>query len=103
VARAALRVIEEERLPDRSAELGAWLLYELRRLRHPHIKEIRGRGLLVGIELLVPARPYCERLMQLGLLCKETHDYVIRLAPPLIIAEKDLAWAAAQLRKAFER
>ena len=94
---------EEERLPDRSAELGAWLLYELRRLRHPHIKEIRGRGLLVGIELLVPARPYCERLMQLGLLCKETHDYVIRLAPPLIIAEKDLAWAAAQLRKAFER
>ncbi len=103
VARAALRVIEEERLPDRSAELGAWLLYELRRLRHPHIKEIRGRGLLVGIELLVPARPYCEKLMDLGLLCKETHDYVIRLAPPLIIAEKDLAWAATQLRKAFER
>jgi len=101
-ARAALRVIEEERLADRSAELGAWLLYELRRLRHPHIKAIRGRGLLIGIELLVPARSYCERLKDLGLLCKETHDFVIRLAPPLIISEEDLAWAVGQLRKAFE-
>jgi ornithine--oxo-acid transaminase len=102
VARAALRVIEEERLPDRSAELGAWLLYELRKLRHPHIKAIRGRGLLIGIELLVPARSYCERLKELGLLCKETHDFVIRLAPPLIISEEDLAWAVGQVRQAFE-
>jgi ornithine--oxo-acid transaminase len=101
-ARAALRVIEEERLPDRSAELGAWLLYELRKLRHPHIKAIRGRGLLIGIELLVPARSYCERLKELGLLCKETHDFVIRLAPPLIISEEDLAWAVGQVHKAFE-
>jgi len=101
-ARAALKVIEEERLADRSAELGAWLLYELRKLRHPHIKAIRGRGLLIGIELLVPARSYCERLKDLGMLCKETHDFVIRLAPPLIISEEDLAWAAAQVRKAFE-
>jgi ornithine--oxo-acid transaminase len=102
VARAALRVIEEERLADRSAELGAWLLYELRKLRHPHIKAIRGRGLLIGIELLVPARSYCERLKDLGLLCKETHDFVIRLAPPLIVSEEDLAWAVGQVRKAFE-
>ncbi|MGB7720049.1 MAG: ornithine--oxo-acid transaminase [Bryobacteraceae bacterium] len=101
-ARAALRVIEEERLPDRSAELGAWLLYELRKLRHPHIKAIRGRGLLIGIELLVPARSYCERLKELGLLCKETHDFVIRLAPPLIVSEEDLAWAVGQVHKAFE-
>jgi len=102
VARAALRVIEEERLADRSAELGAWLLYELRKIRHPHIKEIRGRGLLIGIELMVPARTYCERLKDLGLLCKETHDYVIRLAPPLIVSQEELAWAAGQVRKAFE-
>jgi ornithine--oxo-acid transaminase len=102
VARAALRVIEEERLADRSAELGAWLLHELRRLRHPHIKAIRGRGLLIGIELLAPARSYCERLKELGLLCKETHDFVIRLAPPLIVSEEDLAWAVGQVRKAFE-
>jgi ornithine--oxo-acid transaminase len=102
VARAALGVIEDERLPDRSAELGAWLLYELRKLRHPHIKAVRGRGLLIGIELLVPARSYCERLKELGLLCKETHDFVIRLAPPLVISEEDLAWAVGQVRKAFE-
>jgi ornithine--oxo-acid transaminase len=104
VARAALNVIQEERLADRSAELGAWLLYELRgKLRHPHIKAIRGRGLLIGIELLAPARSYCERLKDLGLLCKETHDFVIRLAPPLIISEEDLAWAVGQIRKTFEQ
>jgi len=101
VAREALRVIEDERLADRSAELGAWLLYELKKIRHPHIKDIRGRGLLIGIELMAPARIYCERLKDLGLLCKETHDYVIRLAPPLIISQEDLAWAAGQVRKAF--
>jgi ornithine--oxo-acid transaminase len=101
VARAALRVIVEEQLADRSAELGAWLLYELRKVRHPHIKEIRGRGLLIGIELLVPARPYCERLKELGLLCKETHDSVIRLAPPLVISQEDLGWAIGQVRAAF--
>jgi ornithine--oxo-acid transaminase len=102
VARAALAVIEEERLADRSAELGAWMLYELRKVRHPHIKEVRGRGLLIGIELLVPARSYCERLMEMGLLCKETHDAVIRLAPPLVISQEDLAWAVGQVRAVFE-
>jgi ornithine--oxo-acid transaminase len=81
--------------------LGAWLLYELQKIRHPHIVEVRGRGLLVGIQLTVAARSYCERLMELGLLCKETHDYVIRLAPPLIISEQDLAWAVGQVRQAF--
>jgi ornithine--oxo-acid transaminase len=101
VARAALRVIVDERLAERSEELGTWLLYELRKIRHPHIKEVRGRGLLVGVELLVPARVYCERLKELGLLCKETHDYVIRLAPPLVISREDLAWMVAQMRKAF--
>jgi len=101
VARAALRVIEEERLAERSEELGSWLLYETRKIQHPHIKEIRGRGLLLGIELLGPARPYCERLKDLGVLCKETHDHVIRLAPPLIISQEDLVWLSAQLRAAF--
>jgi ornithine--oxo-acid transaminase len=101
VAREALRVIQDEGLVERSAELGAWMLYELRKIRHPHIKEIRGRGLLIGIELLVPARSYCERLMELGVLCKETHDCVIRLAPPLIISREDLAWAIGQLRAVF--
>ncbi|MCC6341771.1 MAG: ornithine--oxo-acid transaminase [Bryobacterales bacterium] len=101
VARTALRVIEDEHLAARSAGLGDWLLKELQSIRHPSIREIRGRGLLVGIDLDVPARPYCERLLDLGLLCKETHSHVIRLAPPLIISEEDLAWAAGQIRKLF--
>jgi len=101
VARAALRVIEEERLAERSAALGEWLLRELQSIRHPLIRERRGQGLLVGIDLHMPARPYCERLLELGLLCKETHSHVIRLAPPLIISEEDLAWAAGQIRKLF--
>ena len=101
VARAALRVVVEERLAERSAELGAWLLGELADLDHSHIRDIRGRGLLVGIELTVPARSYCERLKDLGVLCKETHDFVIRLAPPLVISREDLAWMVDQLRAAF--
>ena len=101
VARAALRVIAEEGLAERSAELGAWALDELRKIHHPHIREVRGRGLLIGLELSVPARPYCERLKELGLLCKETHDFVIRLAPPLTISREDLAWMLDRLRTAF--
>ena len=101
VARAALRVVVEERLAERSAELGAWLMKELAGIDHSHIREIRGRGLLVGIELSVPARAYCERLKDLGVLCKETHEFVIRLAPPLVISREDLAWMVAQLRVAF--
>jgi len=101
VAREALKVIVEERLAERSAELGDWALNQLRAINHPDIKEVRGRGLLIGIELNSPARPYCERLMQLGLLCKETHDYVIRLAPPLIISREDLAWMVDRLRTAL--
>jgi ornithine--oxo-acid transaminase len=101
VARAALDVLKDEHLAERSATLGKMFLDELRTIRHGDIKEVRGRGLLVGMELHVPARPYCERLMELGLLCKETHSTVIRFAPPLVISQADLAWAAAQVKKAF--
>ena len=102
IARAALAVIEEERLAERSAELGSWFLEQLRTIRHSKIREIRGRGLLVGIELTVAARPFCEALMHHGLLCKETHDRVVRLAPPLVIDRDDLAWAVTQIQHAFE-
>ncbi len=102
VARTALRVIQEESLVDRSAELGEWFLSELQKIPHPDVKEIRGRGLLVGIELHVPARPYCERLAELGILCKEAHDKVLRIAPALVITKPDLEWAAGQLRQAFQ-
>lgn len=103
VGRAALAVIREERLPERSADLGGWLLRELSTIRSPRIREIRGRGLLVGIELTVPARKYCESLMEEGLLCKETHDYVIRIAPPLVVEHEDLEWAVERIRKVLER
>ena len=102
VARTALRVIQEESLVERSAELGAWFLSELQKIRHPDLKEVRGRGLLVGIELTTPARPYCEKLAELGILCKEAHDKVIRIAPPLVITKADLEWAVEQLRKVFD-
>ncbi len=99
IARAALRVILDEDLAGRSAELGAWFLRELRTLAHPEIREIRGCGLLVGIELHGPARPYCERLQKLGVLCKETHDNVIRIAPPLITDRAALDWALQRFRE----
>jgi ornithine--oxo-acid transaminase len=102
VARTALRVILEEKLAERSAELGAWFLAGLQALRHPDIKEIRGRGLLVGIELHVAARSYCERLEDQGLLCKETHENVIRLAPPLVTGRDELAWALDRIRAVFD-
>lgn len=102
VARAALAVLQEEALVQRSEELGAWLLEELRNeVRHPSIREIRGRGLLVGIELDVPARKHCEALQDRGVLCKETHDYVIRFAPPLVVEKEQLQFAIDQIRDVF--
>ncbi len=102
VARASLRVIVEERLSERSAELGAILMERLRQIDSPHIREIRGKGLWIAIELNGPARPICEALMHEGLLCKETHDNVIRLAPPLIIEREDLLWACDRLQSVLE-
>jgi ornithine--oxo-acid transaminase len=102
VARASLRVIVEERLSERSAELGAVLMDRLRQIRSPHIREIRGRGLWVAIELNVTARPICEALKREGLLCKETHDNVIRLAPPLTIERQDLLWACDRIQSVLE-
>jgi ornithine--oxo-acid transaminase len=97
VARAALKVIVDEDLPARSAELGAYALDRLLAIRSPQIREVRGKGLWLGIELNVPARPICEALKARGVLCKETHDTVIRLAPPLVISPDDLAWGIDQI------
>jgi ornithine--oxo-acid transaminase len=93
VARTALRVLVEERLVERSAELGAYFLGLLRTLVSPAIKEVRGQGLWIGIELNTLARPYCEALKEEGILCKETHDRVIRIAPPLVITREEIDWA----------
>ena len=103
IARAALRVIVEERLPERSAVLGAELLDRLREIRSPRLASVRGRGLWLALELTVAARPVCEALMRLGVLCKETHHTVIRLAPPLTIDRADLFWAAEQIEAVLTR
>ena len=106
VARESLRVIREEKLVENAAERGQSFMEKLRKVRSRHIKEVRGRGLLVGVELFPQAggaRRFCEELMKEGLLCKETHDNVIRFAPPLIIREKDLNWALKRIKTVFKR
>ncbi|RLC66696.1 MAG: ornithine--oxo-acid transaminase [Chloroflexi bacterium] len=100
VAREALQVIQDERLCQRAAELGEYLMARLRKIESPHVKLYRGRGLFVGIVLKPQAggaRRFCEALKDRGLLCKETHQHVIRLAPPLVITREQLDWALEQL------
>jgi ornithine--oxo-acid transaminase len=101
VARAALRVLVVENLIERSAELGRYFLKKLQALRSPHIKEVRGRGLWIGIELNKLARQYCEALKQTGVLCKETHGSVIRIAPPLVITRDEIDWAVDRIQRAL--
>jgi ornithine--oxo-acid transaminase len=106
VARESLKVTREEKLVENAAERGAYFLEKLRKIRSRHIKEVRGRGLLVGVELHPAAggaRRFCEELMKEGLLCKETHENVIRFAPPLIIRDKDLNWALKRIKTVFKR
>ncbi|MDR0136232.1 ornithine--oxo-acid transaminase [Metabacillus idriensis] len=99
VSVAALQVLEEEKLSERSLKLGAYFKEKLAEINNPLIKEVRGRGLFIGVELAVPARPYCEKLKDEGLLCKETHETVIRFAPPLVISEEDLEWAIEKITR----
>ncbi len=101
VARAALAVLRDENLVERSAELGDYFLTRLKGLKSPHIVEVRGKGLLIGIQLNKAARPFAERLMADGMLCKETHDVVLRVAPPLVITREELDWAFEKLAKAL--
>lgn len=98
VSVAALDVLKDEQLAERSLRLGTYLKDELKNIDNPKIREVRGKGLFIGVELTEPARPYCERLKEKGLLCKETHKNVIRFAPPLVISEEDLEWALEQIK-----
>jgi len=101
VARAALKVLVEEQLIERSAVQGGYLMDSLATIDSPYVKEMRGRGLFVGLELKREAggaRRFCEALAERGMLCKETHQHVIRLAPPLLIDRPELDWAVEQLR-----
>ena len=104
VAMASLDVLFDENLIERSAELGAWLLAELQDLRSPIVREVRGRGLFIGIEVdgeRITARPVVDRLLARGILSKDTHGTVVRIAPPLNIPREDLAWAAGEIRAVF--
>jgi len=104
VAREALKVTLEEKMIDNAAAMGQYFLEKLKAVRSRHIQEVRGRGLLIGVELKPEAggaRRFCEALKDEGLLCKETHDNVIRFAPPLIIREKELNWALKRIKKVF--
>ncbi|MFS3914909.1 ornithine--oxo-acid transaminase [Bacillus australimaris] len=102
VSLAALDVLIDENLAARSMELGEYLKDKLTRIQSPVIKEVRGRGLFIGMELTEAARPYCEKLKQAGLLCKETHETVIRYAPPLTISKEDLDWAIGHIEALFQ-
>jgi ornithine--oxo-acid transaminase len=97
VARAALDVITEEKLVERSARLGAYLLSRLQSIRPSIVRDLRGRGLWIGIELDREARPFCEALKSRGVLCKETHERVIRLSPPLVITGDEIDWAVERI------
>jgi ornithine--oxo-acid transaminase len=103
VARTALRVLIEERMVQRSARLGRYFLERLQTIVSPDVKEVRGKGMWIGIELHSPARSYCEALKQAGVLCKETHDHVIRIAPPLTITSQEIDWAFERIRAVLER
>jgi ornithine--oxo-acid transaminase len=102
VARASLRVIREDKLVENSSAMGEYFMGELRKINSPHIKEVRGKGLLIGVELHPEAngaRRFCEALMKKGILAKETHDNVIRFAPPLVIDKKTIDWALPRIKK----
>ena len=104
VAMAALDVLQDENLIQRSAELGAWLLADLQDLRSDVVVDVRGRGLFIGIEVdarRITARPVVDRLLARGILSKDTHGTVVRIAPPLNIPREDLEWAAGEIRAVF--
>ena len=102
---ASIDVIIEEKLPERARELGEYFLNELKKIESPFIKEVRGKGLLIGVEVKEEygtARPFCEKLATLGILAKETHEQVIRFAPPLVITKEEIDWALERIEKVLK-
>jgi ornithine--oxo-acid transaminase len=100
VARTAIKVLLDEKMIDNSAKMGKYFLSQLSGIKSPLIKEVRGRGLFIGVELVPDAggaRRLCEQMMENGLLCKETHDNIIRFAPPLVISKEDIDWALERI------
>ncbi len=102
IGRAAIGVLRDEKLADRSTELGTYFVEQLTEIPTPHVKEVRGKGLLIGVELKPEAggaRRFCVALQEQGILAKETHDHVIRFAPPLVISRQDIDWAIPRIRE----
>jgi ornithine--oxo-acid transaminase len=102
VARESLKVLVEENLVEKSYELGLYFREQLKNINSPHVKEIRGKGLFIGVELKTEsggARRFCEALMEKGILCKETHSHVIRFAPPLVISKAEIDWAIGHIKE----
>lgn len=100
VGRAALKVLVEEKMIDNAAEMGTYFLEGLKQIKNPVVKEFRGKGLMIGMELFPEtggARQYCQKLKDKGLLCKETHENIIRFAPPLVISKDIIDWALEQI------
>lgn len=102
IARASLEVLVKEKLIQNSDKMGKYFMKKLRSMKSPHVKDIRGKGLWIGIELTTPARPFCEKLKVEGVLCKETHDLTMRIAPPLVITKKEIDWAFERIKKVLE-
>ncbi|GIO25004.1 ornithine aminotransferase [Oceanobacillus sp. J11TS1] len=102
VSMAALDVIEEENLVARSLELGEYFAIELTAVNNPDLKEVRARGLFIGVEFNKPVRPICEALKENGILCKETHETTIRFAPPLTITKEEIDWALDKIKKVLQ-
>jgi ornithine--oxo-acid transaminase len=102
VARASLRVIREEKLAERAELLGTYFMEQLAEIPSPHVQEVRGKGLLIGVQLKSEARGarrFCEALQERGILAKETHEHVIRFAPPLVIEKETIDWALPHIRE----
>jgi ornithine--oxo-acid transaminase len=100
IARTALKVLVEENMIENAAAMGDYFLSNLSKIQAPHIKDVRGKGLMLAVELTPEAggaRNYCEALMARGLLCKETHENTIRFAPPLVIAKEEIDWALERI------
>ena len=105
VGRASLRVILDDDLSRRSDELGSWFMDRLRRIASPHVEEVRGKGLLIGVvirESSGTARPFCEVLQERGILAKETHHQIVRFAPPLTVERADLEAALAEIEAVLQ-
>jgi len=104
IARTALKVLIEENMIENAVVIGEYFLSKLLQTKSPYIKEVRGKGLMIGVELIPEAggaRQYCKALMAQGLLCKETHENIIRFAPPLVITKEEIDWAMERIEHVF--